>query len=83
MKAVNPQKTHHSSLPIFLTVKQFCEKHPFLSQDALRFHVFNGKTNGLEKSGAITRLGRKLLINEAKILEWVKSHGARGIPSAK
>ena len=83
MKTLNPKKNHNSSLPVFLTVKQFCEKHPFLSQDSLRFHIFNGRFNGLEKSEAITRLGRKLLINEEKFLEWVRSHGANGVTPTK
>lgn len=62
-----------------LTVRQFSDKHPAFSQSALRNYLFladdrktskgNIKGNGL--SIAIVRIGRKLLIDEAKFFQWV------------
>jgi hypothetical protein len=39
----------------------------------LRWLVYNAEKNGLAKSGAIIRIGRKVLIDEALFLKWVKS----------
>ena len=62
-----------------LTVRQFADKHPAFSQSALRNYLFladdrktskgNIKGNGL--SIAVVRIGRKLLIDEAKFYQWV------------
>ena len=55
------------------TVKQFAERHPFLTESSLRFQIFNRASNGLEPSGAIIRLGRKILIDEERYFGWVDS----------
>ena len=56
-----------------LTVNQFTERHPFATQGGLRFQIFNAKENGLEKSGALVRLGRRVLIDEAKYFDWIEN----------
>ncbi len=61
------------NLPIYSTVKQFCERHPAFTEGGLRFQIFNEKTNGLKESGAIVRMGRKVLINEEKYFQWLES----------
>ena len=55
------------------TVKQFAERHSFLTEPSLRFQIFNRASNGLESSGAIVRLGRKILIDEERYFAWVDS----------
>ena len=62
----NPPRT-------LLTVRQFAERHPFLSESGLRYQIFNAKTNGLEAAGAIVRLGRRVLIDEEKFFVWIES----------
>lgn len=62
-----------------LTVRQFADKHTAFSQSSLRNLIFlaqNRKTsrgvivgNGLAM--AIIRIGRKLLIDEAKFYAWI------------
>lgn len=62
------------------TVKSFTEAHPAFTIGAVRSLIFKSidrqssrgpiKGNGLG-NGAIVRLGRKILIDEAKFLEWV------------
>ena len=62
-----------------LTVKQFAGKYPAFSQSSLRNLIFlaaNRKTsigtikgNGLDI--ALIRLGRKLLIDEARFFAWI------------
>jgi hypothetical protein len=56
----------------YLTVNQFSEKHPAFTRGGLRALIFNGNQNGLAKSGAIVRIGRKVLINEPKFFSWVE-----------
>ncbi len=55
----------------YLTVNQFTEKHSAFTIGGLRSLIFNEHTNGLAKSGAIVRIGRKVLIDEAKFFGWV------------
>ncbi len=55
------------------TVKQLVEKHPYLTESSVRWMLFNRKTNGLSK--AVTKLGKKVLIDDQKFAEWVESHG--------
>ncbi len=61
------------------TVKSLAEAHPAFTVASLRSLIFNStdrqssrgriKGNGLD--GAIVRIGRKVLIDEAKFLAWV------------
>lgn len=65
--------------PSLLTVRQFADKHSVFSQGSLRNLIFlseNRKTsrgiisgNGLDV--ALIRIGRKLLIDEAKFFQWI------------
>jgi hypothetical protein len=56
------------------TVKQFAERNPFVTESGLRFQIFNRKENGLEASGALVRIGKRVLIDENKYLyAWVDS----------
>lgn len=59
-------------MPTLSTVKQFTEKHPAFTHGSLRQLIFNEHSNGLTKSGAIIRIGRKVLIDEAKFFAWVE-----------
>lgn len=61
------------SSSLYLTVKQFIAKHPAFTQGGLRSLIFNEYKNGLAKSGAIVRLGRKILIDEYRFFNWVQS----------
>ena len=55
----------------FLTVQQLIEKHTAFTNGGLRSLIFNEHQNGLASSGAIIRIGRKVLINENKFFAWV------------
>jgi hypothetical protein len=58
---------------IYLTANQFCEKHPAFTIGGIRALIFNEHQNRLAKSGAIVRIGRKVLIDETKFFAWVAS----------
>lgn len=62
-----------SQVPTHLTVKQFADKHPAYTVGGLRFHIFHAHENGLDEAEAILRLGRKVLIDEARFFTWVES----------
>jgi hypothetical protein len=66
---------------IYLTVNQFIAKHPAFTEGGLRSLIFNEDSNGLAESGAIVRIGRKVLIVEAKFFGWVEAQngGQRSI----
>ena len=63
---------------IYFTVQQFIKKHPAFTTGGIRALIFNEHTNGLAKSGAIVRIGRKVLINEEKFFGWLEAqNGAK------
>ena len=57
----------------YLTVIQFTAKHTAFNTGGMRSLIFNEFTNGLAKSGAIVRIGRKVLIREDLFFSWVES----------
>lgn len=61
------------SMPTLSTVNQFTAKQPAFTLGGLRALIFNEHTNGLAKSGAIVRIGRKVLIDETRFFAWVSS----------
>jgi len=64
---------------IYFTVQQFAKRYPAFNTGGLRALIFNEHTNGLAKSGAIVRIGRKVLIDEAKFFAWVESQNQGGV----
>jgi hypothetical protein len=58
---------------IYLTVDQLCDKHKAFKTGGVRALIFNEEKNGLKQSGAIIRLGRKVLIDEARFFSWVEA----------
>lgn len=59
--------------PTLSTVKQFSDKHQAFAIGGLRHRIFHEETNGLKKSGAIVRNGRRVLINEEKFFAWLEN----------
>ena len=57
----------------YLTINQFTAKHPAFTLGGLRSLIFNEHQNGLAKSGAIVRIGRKVLIDQNLFFAWVQS----------
>ena len=87
MQAEAQRKSIADPGPVFFSVKQFSEKHPAFSCAALRNLIFRATSrkssrgdipgNGLVESGAIVRLGRRVLIEERTFLSWVARGGAQ------
>ena len=59
---------------MYATVKQFNTKHPAFPIGTLRHQIFHESTNGLAKSGAIIRNGRRVLIREDRYFAWLESN---------
>jgi len=65
--------------PTLLTVRQFSDKHPAFSAGSIRQLIFasqprktsRGNLPGNGLNIALVRLGRKVLIDEAKFFEWL------------
>jgi hypothetical protein len=62
-------------LTLYSTVKQFCNKYPAFPEGGVRHRIFHENQNGLAKSGAIIRNGRRILINEEKWFAWLENGG--------
>ncbi|WP_292553103.1 hypothetical protein [Methylobacter sp.] len=67
----------HIKMPVLSTINQFTTKHLAFTLGGLRSLIFNEHSNGLANSGAIVRIGRKVLINEAKFFAWVEAQNSK------
>ena len=73
---------------VVLTVPQFNQRNPAFTESSLRNLIFkaderlgaNGTIagNGLIEAGALIRIGRKVLIDEARFFEWIEAQNKRG-----
>ena len=56
------------------TVKTLCNKYPkILCEGGIRHFIFHSEKNGLAASGAILKMGRKVLIDEEKFFDWMRN----------
>jgi len=65
-----------------LTVAQFCDCNPAFTVGGIR-HIQFTLGDELTKAGAVVRFGRKLLIDEEKFLDFVRSGKAAKIAGGK
>jgi len=61
----------------YFTVKQYAQKEPAFTENSLRAIIFNEHNNGLAKSGAVIRAGRKVLLHGVKFPQWLENQ--RGV----
>jgi hypothetical protein len=87
-----PQSTSEFTPRSLLSVGQFSELHPAWSEPALRNLILNAEDrlssrgeripgNGLQQAGAILRVGRRVLIDEAAYFRWIaaQQHQRRNV----
>jgi len=60
-----------NQIPNLQTVPQFAKSNPAFPVGGLRWQIFNEDKNGLRDSGAIVRIGRKVMIDVDKYFAWV------------
>lgn len=59
-------------MPNLETVRTLAQKYPnVLTEGGLRWEIFNSDKNGLDKSGAIIRRGRKLFLDADRYFCWL------------
>lgn len=63
--------------PQLFTVEQFSAAEPAFKEGSLRWLIFNRDSNGLEESGALIRVGRRVLIDRSKFLSWLMAQQGR------
>jgi hypothetical protein len=73
---------------VVISVRQFSQRNPAFTESSLRNLIFkaderlgaNGTIagNGLIEAGALIRIGRKVLIDEARFFEWAEAQNKRG-----
>lgn len=66
------------SVLVYLTVNQFTAKHTAFTNGGMRSLIFNEHQNGLAVSGAVIRIGRKVLVDESKFFAWVQAQHKAG-----
>lgn len=66
------------------TPQQFIESNPAFKMGGLRNMLFYREVNGLVACGAVCNIGRKVLINVPKFLEWVATNpNPKGVKNAR
>lgn len=67
----------HQSQRVLLSVRQLAERHPAFTEPALRSLIFkvsrrrSAVPHGDALEAALRRVGRRVLIDEGRFLEWV------------
>ena len=59
-----------TSKPKLLTIRQFVECHPFMTEGGLRYLIFNAESNGFRN--CIRRIGRRVYVDEKLFFEWLE-----------
>jgi hypothetical protein len=76
--AENQQTETTQTAFFYFTVQQFIKRHAAFTVGGIRALIFNEHSNGLAESGAIVRIGRKVLIEESNFFSWVKAQNQGG-----
>ena len=64
-----------------LPVREFCNTHPWPTESAMRWLIFNADKNGFDQ--VIRRVGRRVLIDEHAFFEWIENQQKeKGQPTA-
>jgi hypothetical protein len=78
---------HPDRLPppdsVLATVRQLAEQQPALSEGGIRWSIFHSENNGLADSGAVVRVGRRVLIDPAMYMAWMRSNPTMSPPKPK
>ncbi len=61
-----------------VNVAQLSAEIPAFTQSSIRWLIFKSNENGLDQSGAILRVGRRVLIDSDKFVDWVRGSNQGG-----
>lgn len=62
----------------FIPAPEWGNHHPWPKIGGLRNLIFNRHKNGLDKFGAIKKIGKRVLIDERAFFDWVANQGQVG-----
>lgn len=62
-----------NSIANLRTIKQFVAENPAFTEGGMRNYIFFEEQNGLKASGAIKRIGRKILIDVVLFGAWIET----------
>jgi len=57
-----------------MTIKQAALQYPCFSEGSLRWMWFNAEKSGF--AAVVCKVGKKILIKESKLIEWIESQSA-------
>lgn len=67
----------HTAEPHLFTVNALADSEPAFTRGGLRHLIFH-KGPELEAAGCVIRFGAKIMIDKAKLLDWLRAgHGRR------
>lgn len=75
MSITNNKATDVEVAPVFLTVAQFCDRHPAFTVGGMR-HLLFFDPEGMREA-CIVRFGRRVLIDEAAFFVWLRANRGR------
>lgn len=75
MKTANDEMTGPERTPVFLTVAQFCKRHPAFTVGGMR-HLLFFNPEGMREA-CVARFGRRVLIDEAAFFAWLRANRGR------
>lgn len=86
MQTTTPEQTElaasvnetHAASPL-VTVQTLATRHPDACPVGGTRNILFNLGDELEESGIVIRVGRKILIDEPRYLDWLRSGGARNI----
>ena len=61
-----------NSIDLWKDQYTFAQSHPQFSKSQISYLLRNRKLNGLDKIGAIKKIGRKLYIHELRFSHWIR-----------
>jgi hypothetical protein len=59
----------------YFTVRQTAARHRAFTEGSLRWLIFNRNSNGFDY--CLVRIGRRLLIDDQRFIDWVAQHRER------
>ena len=62
-----------NSIDLWKDQYTFAQSHPQFSRSQISYLLRNRKLNGLDKIGAVKKIGRKLYIHELRFSSWIEA----------
>lgn len=69
--------------PNLMSVDQFCTKHKAFTPGGVRWMIFNRQLNGMQLSGALIFIGRRILIDEDRFFSWLATRSEASLKNVQ